>query len=391
MKRRHEKPLRRRNPSGKIVWVARWTDRNGKRQSAGTYEQRGPCKTPREDGDCCAQHAIDAAYDRHYNAPVGPQRRVTVGEYRDDQWFQRHPRRPRTERSYGHRVDAMLNVELSGLKLRDWPMDDVRPREAHDLVDVMLRKQGRAASGASTIIATLSAMWKDAIADDAASYNPFRDVAVRAADPRVSKPPRRVRVYTFEQMHAVAANAPGVYGQAMVRMLSDAGLRLGEMLPLERADLRLNGCQDPECRAGDVPHVHVHQTAYDGRVEEGTKTTRGEAVAGRVAPVAPSLEAILRGLPPRLDTRLLFPSPRGKVLQNRCFYKDVWYPARKAVPGMGLARPHEFRHTWVSRMRAAAIDPADVANAAGHTLETANAKYVHSLGQSFEAMRRAVG
>jgi hypothetical protein len=29
--------VRRVNPSGKLVWVARYTDRNGRRRSAGTY------------------------------------------------------------------------------------------------------------------------------------------------------------------------------------------------------------------------------------------------------------------------------------------------------------------------------------------------------------------
>jgi hypothetical protein len=43
MKRRRETPLKRTNPSGKDVWVARYTGPDGKRRSAGTYcRKRGP-------------------------------------------------------------------------------------------------------------------------------------------------------------------------------------------------------------------------------------------------------------------------------------------------------------------------------------------------------------
>jgi integrase len=377
MKRRHERPLRRVNPSGKVVYVARWTDKHGKRTSAGTFDLR------RE-----AQDAIDAAYERDANP--GPDGLETVGGYAS-RWTDRHPRTDRTNASYGYRIASVLDVKLRGRAFRDWDLSDVTPREAVDLIDFMLREQGRAAAGALGVLSTLSAMWKDATKDGLVIYNPFRDATVRASDPRIVKPPRRLRLYTWEQMHAVAAKAPGVYGPAMVRTLSDCGLRLGEMLALERGDLRLNGCADPECRVGDYPHLHVVRTAYQGRVTPGTKTTRGRAGAGRAAPVGPVLADLLRALPPRLDTRLLFPAPRGRVWQNRSFYKEIWYVARATVDGMEHATPHEFRHAWVSRMRAAAIDVADVADAAGHTVETATAKYTHPLGDSFKAMGEAVG
>ena len=378
VRRRRESPLRRTNPSGKRVWVARWTDRHGRRQSAGTFDKQ------RE-----AQTAIDAAYDAHYNAVAGPEMRVTVGGYAAD-WLRRHPRADRTARSYGNRVAQVLDVKLSGLPLKDWPMQDVRPREVTDLIDHMLREQKRAATGASVILATLSAMWRDGISDDATHYNPFRDVRVRATDPRVVKAPRKTRIYSWQQMHALAAAAPGVYGEPMIRMLSDCGLRLGEMLALERGDLRPAGCGDEDCPCPEVPHLHVARTAYDGVVEVGTKTTRGRAVEGRVAPVPDGLLVILRGLPARLDTRLLFPAARGGVWQNRYFYKDVWYPARLAV-GLPDARPHEFRHAYVSLLRAGGVDPADLAAWTGHTVATATDVYTHSVGATAGLARTIVG
>jgi integrase len=163
----------------------------------------------------------------------------------------------------------------------------------------------------------------------------------------------------------------------MIRCLSDLGLRLGEMLPLERGDI-------------DDGWVWVRRTAHDGRVELGTKTTRDQPEKARRTPLPPGLAEILRALPPRLDTRLLFPAPRGGVWQQRCFYAEVWKPAREAA-GMPDATPHALRHSFVSLMRAAGVDPADLAAATGHSVAVATATYTHSTGGSWEAMRGAAG
>ena len=98
----------------------------------------------------------------------------------------------------------------------------------------LLTVQGRATSGAQNILRTLSALAEDAITDEVADVNPFRGVRVRANDPRATKARRAPHVWTFDQMHAFAAKA-GVY-EPLVRVISDCGLRLGEVLALERRD-----------------------------------------------------------------------------------------------------------------------------------------------------------
>jgi hypothetical protein len=56
---RREAPTKRRNPSGEIVWVARYTGRDGKRRVAGPRwnKGKGTFALKRE-----AQQAIDEAY-----------------------------------------------------------------------------------------------------------------------------------------------------------------------------------------------------------------------------------------------------------------------------------------------------------------------------------------
>ena len=209
--RRREAPVRRINPSGRPVWLARFTNAQGRRKSTGTYS------TKRE-----AQQAIDDAYGRR-------ERVDTLGDY-FKRWPQLHPRAARTQATNEHRITRVLAVELEGVRLENWPLADLRRRHAHELVDVMLRHQGRAAAGAQNILRALSAMAEDAITDEAAELNAFRGVTVRQSDPRVRKAPKRPRVFSWAEMHHFA-DACGQH-EAMVRLLADCGLRLGELLPL---------------------------------------------------------------------------------------------------------------------------------------------------------------
>lgn len=62
-KPRSQSPVRYEGKRG-TTWKARYVDRDGRRLSAGSFAVRGPCDSPRPDGNCCAQHAIDAAHAR---------------------------------------------------------------------------------------------------------------------------------------------------------------------------------------------------------------------------------------------------------------------------------------------------------------------------------------
>jgi integrase len=53
-------------------------------------------------------------------------------------------------------------------------------------------------------------------------------------------------------------------------------------------------------------------------------------------------------------------------------------------------RPHECRHSYVTHLRASGINDADLAEIAGHRVETMLARYTHPTGQSFGAVREAV-
>lgn len=300
--RRRESPIKRRYPSGEIVWLARFTGRDGKRRMAkpawnggrGTFDRKAD-----------AQRAIDEAYGV-------PDRPDTLGAYLAT-WTERHPRSERTNATNEHRITRLTEVEVEGVALKDWPLRDLRRRHALFLVGHMLSTEGRATTGAVGILRSLSALAEDAITDEVCDLNPFKGIRIRASDPRAQKKRRPIRVFSFEEMHRFA-RAAGRY-ETMVRVFTDTGLRLGEILPLRPEDF-------------DGETLQVRRTAH-----EGTKTDHGEEDAGRVVPVPATLAWMLE-VQINLDgpgCGLIFTTPKGQM----------WAGAELLPRRLG-ARPRSF-------------------------------------------------
>jgi site-specific recombinase XerD len=89
------------------------------------------------------------------------------------------------------------------------------------------------------------------------------------------------------------------------------------------------------------------------------------------------------------DSKLIFTTPSGRMWRERNFYRDVWRPTQKDS-GLDI-RPHECWHSYVSALRASGIDDADLAEIAGHRVETMLARYTHSLGRDTANLRTLIG
>jgi site-specific recombinase XerD len=82
-------------------------------------------------------------------------------------------------------------------------------------------------------------------------------------------------------------------------------------------------------------------------------------------------------------------TPTGRMWRERHFYRDVWRPAQEAS-GTDI-RPHECRHPYVTHLRAAGVNDADLAEITGHCVETMLAPYTHAVRKSFSAVSAAIG
>jgi integrase len=348
-----ERPRRRTLPSGQVRWRAQ-VNQDGKRKSLGTFDKRLE-----------AQECIDDWYDR--GSYVKPH---TLGAYAES-WVDRHPRGARTNKTNAHRVRRALTVRIAGRELADWNLSELRRKHAHELAGRLLTEQGRSVGGTQNILRTLSAFFEDAITDELAEVNPFRGVRVRSNDPRAKKERREPRVFPLEDLHRLAA-AAGAH-EAMIRVLSDCGLRLGEMLGLEHRDF-------------DGSHLHVRGNSHQGRFTAGDQPTKRHV---RSVPVPPSTAELLGAIPRDLRTPLLFPTVKFCIWGESNWRKHVLKPAQ-ALSGVD-AKPQEMRVSYVSYLRARGIDEADLAKMAGHSKTVADGHYVRALNRSDDAVREAIG
>lgn len=193
---------------------------------------------------------------------------------------------------------------------------DVSLRDLERMVDEIAAWQaGLPARSRHRIVQALRQCLDAAVRWEHMDDNPAK---LMGSDP---KTPRRViRPFADDELSAIADELAATY-RPLPEFASATGLRPEEWIVLERPDIdRRNGI------------VTVRRTLSGGEIVGLAKTDRSR----RQVPLTRRAEAALEELPPRLDTRLLFPAKRGGLLNIDNFRRRVWAPA---VEAPGIARP----------------------------------------------------
>ncbi len=171
--------------------------------------------------------------------------------------------------------------------------------------------------------------------------------------------PRSVRVFTREELHSIAAELSPMYAPLPL-FVAATGLRPEEWQALERRDL--------DRRAGVV---NVLRTVSDGEVVELAKTNVGR----RQVPLTRRAVAALDALPARLDSTLIFPAPRGAVLNLDNFRRRQWTPAIEASGVRRPARIYDLRATFASDALAAGVSVFELARVMGSSVRMIERHY----------------
>jgi integrase len=137
-------------------------------------------------------------------------------------------------------------------------------------------------------------------------------------------------------LDAIACELGPAFGP-LVTFAAETGLRTNEWRALERRDV------DKAGRA-----VTVQRCYAEGTLTRYPKTARSRR---RVPLTARALDA-LDGLPPRVDTPILFPAPAGGPIDLHNWRTRDWYPALEAA-GIATRGPYHLRHTFATEALAA--------------------------------------
>ncbi|MFF5041767.1 tyrosine-type recombinase/integrase [Streptomyces nigra] len=218
-------------------------------------------------------------------------------------------------------------------------------------------------------------------------------------DPRVVANPEQARSLL------TAVSYVGGYGRARGRRLVGlfacmyyGALRPAEAVGLTNADLKL-----PDAGWGTVllnrtrPSVGKQWTdTGETHDDRGLKNRPVEEV--RLVPIPPQLVAMLRQ---HLDTfgtagdGRLFASERGGVVASSTYYR-VWQEARAlalppaAVASPLAARPYDLRHSALSTWLNAGVDPTEVAQRAGNSVEVLLSRYAKCIDGRQEIVNRKI-
>jgi integrase len=144
--------------------------------------------------------------------------------------------------------------------------------------------------------------------------------------------------FTPEEIDGLAVELGPVFGPIVV-FGAETGLRTNEWTALERRDLDRSG-----------PAVLVQRRYAGGRLTPYPKTVGSRR---RVPLSARALDALAR-IPPRLDSKLVFPAARGGYIGLDGWRTRHWYPALEAA-GIRQRGPYQLRHTFATEALAAGI------------------------------------
>jgi integrase len=155
-----------------------------------------------------------------------------------------------------------------------------------------------------------------------------------------------------------------------------------------RSLLRRSGCStNSSGRSGNgsrvtgfIPVLDVRETEDDYVVMVDlpqVKEPKTERSRRRVPVRARVVEAI-RAQPPRLDTPLVFPAPRGGHIDGEKFRSRHWAPALCAA-GLEHRRVYDARHTFASWAIADGVHLFELSRVMGTSVEQLDAVYGHLM------------
>lgn len=234
---------------------------------------------------------------------------------------------------------------------------DLKPKHLADWVNFLAReKDGKAKSSATirNIVAPVRSALADARRQGLITHNPAAAlvIPVQEVDPDADDD-EQVNALSAAQLAALLLVVPPRY-RLLVRFVAATGLRISEVVALQRKHLVLDG---------STPHVLVRRAYVRGKIG-APKSKNGKRKVLLPASLVDSLRTHLTTRPDEVDA-LVFVTTAGTILDQHNLRSRVLKPAAEeaCVPLIGW---HTLRHTYASMQLAAGANMLQLSKALGH-------------------------
>lgn len=335
-------------PSGRYRGVYR--DGQGKRRSAGTFPHKAAASRAAGAAEAKARNSI-------WSDPDAGKRKWSEWA---DEWWPTRTVEPGTQARDASRRKVHLDGQWGHVQLGNIKRQDIRAWHAK------MRRAGVGASTAQRAVHLLSASLSAAVDAEILPSNPAARLAFPKGEQAVE------RFLTRDEYDAIQGQMPTALDQLVMHLLTNTGLRWGEVAGLHwnRVDL-------------DRRVIRVVET-FDERVGRIKPHPKGKSVRDVDLPewLADLLDAQPRGKTcgqPHTDGKcrsgLVLTTEGGAVLRLSN-WAEVWRDAIERA-GVEHVRPHDLRHTAASWLIQGGVPLAEVGRILGHKSPSTTQKYAH--------------
>ena len=186
-----------------------------------------------------------------------------------------------------------------------------------------------------------------------------------------SQPSKRVKPFSEAELRAILAGfeSSEVYSHyhPVVLFLVSTGVRPGEAFGLKWGSV-----------ADDFSYVVIREAVSRGESRGSTKTGKN-----RVVPLSKTVSEMLRDrhtqIAPKPES-LVFPSPKGKPLDDHNFNRRAWTAVLESV-GVAYRSPYAIRHSAATLALEKGVNPTALAKQLGHDPRVLFSNYDHAISK----------